>query len=322
MFRTLKTILFGVGALALLCAPSMTSSAQAAYPTKPIQIIVGFAPGGDADLTARVWAEFAKKHLDQPIVVVNKTGGGGLTGTLFAAKAKPDGYTLYIAQAGPNIVLPQLKQAGYSFDSFDYIARIMVANCAVVAAPDAPWKNLKDFAADAKQHPGERTFASPSAGTWLSFAMRDWQLKNDVDVKHVEFAGSPAAASAVMGGHANISFLFPQVYASMVSADKLKILAIGTKSETFPDAPTFAEQGYAGSYYGWGGIALPKGAPQEVIDKLTEVTKKVTEDPGFIKAMENMHATAEFTPGPEWIKEMKVQYDELTVVLKDLGLIK
>ena len=127
----------------MLAGGLLTVPAQASdYPNKPIQLVSPYGAGGDSDLTARVWAEFAKKKLGQPVVVVNKTGGGGLTGSLFAAKAKPDGYTLFLAQAGPNIIIPlTAKGANYSFDSFDYIARIMVANCAVVVNKDAPWNN-------------------------------------------------------------------------------------------------------------------------------------------------------------------------------------
>ena len=175
-----------------------------------------------------MWAEFAKKKLGQPVVVVNKTGGGGLTGSLFAAKAKPDGYTLFLAQAGPNIIIPlTAKGANYSFDSFDYIARIMVANCAVVVNKDAPWNNLKEFEAAAKKEPGKLVFASPAATSWLTFAMRNWFTGTGVQVKQVEYKSGGEAATAVLGGHADMTFLFPQNYAPMASADKLKILAVG-----------------------------------------------------------------------------------------------
>lgn len=150
------------------------------------------------------------------MVVVNKTGGGGLTGSLFAAKAKPDGYTLFLAQAGPNIIIPlTAKGANYSFDSFDYIARIMVANCAVVVNKDAPWNNLKEFEAAAKKEPGKLVFASPAATSWLTFAMRNWFTGTGVQVKQVEYKSGGEAATAVLGGHADMTFLFPQNYAPM-----------------------------------------------------------------------------------------------------------
>lgn len=213
MFKTLRTALFGMGAF-LLAGGLLAVPAQASdYPNKPIQLVSPYGAGGDSDLTARVWAEFAKKKLGQPVVVVNKTGGGGLTGSLFAAKAKPDGYTLFLAQAGPNIIIPlTAKGANYSFDSFDYIARIMVANCAVVVNKDAPWNNLKEFEAAAKKEPGKLVFASPAATSWLTFAMRNWFTGTGVQVKQVEYKSGGEAATAVLGGHADMTFLLSLIH--------------------------------------------------------------------------------------------------------------
>lgn len=318
MFKTLRTALFGMGAF--LLAGGLVTSAQAAdYPTKPIQLVSPYGAGGDSDLTARVWAEFAKKKLGQPVVVVNKTGGGGLTGSLYAAKANPDGYTLFLAQAGPNLIVPQTaKGAGYTLDSFDYIARIMVANCAVVVSPDAPWKNLKEFAEDAKKNPGKLIFASPAATSWLTLAMRGWQNVSGTQLKQVEYKSGAEATTAVLGKHSDMTFLFPLNYGPMVSAGKLKILAIGAKSEQFPDAPTFEELGFKGNYYGWGGIAAPKGTPKEILEKLAAVTEEITKDPEFIKAIKNMNATPDFTKGDKWVEQLKTQYAEIGDVLKSL----
>lgn len=141
MIKTLLIALLLTGAL-LLAGGFAASASTADYPVKPIQLIVPYGPGGDSGFTARVWAEFAKQRLGQPVVVVNKAGGGGLAGTLAAAKARPDGYTLYLVQAGPVLILPQTANADYAFDSFAYIARIMIANCAVVRS-DAPWNSAR-----------------------------------------------------------------------------------------------------------------------------------------------------------------------------------
>lgn len=321
MFKTLRTALFGLGAF-LLAGGLLPASAQAAdYPTKPIQLISPYGAGGDSDLTARVWAEFAKKKLGQPVVVVNKTGGGGLTGSLFAAKAKPDGYTLFLAQAGPNIIIPlTAKGANYSFDSFDYIARIMLANCAVVVSKDSPYNTLKEFEAAAKKAPGELVFASPAATSWLTFAMRNWFSSTDVKVKQIEYKSGGEAATAILGKHADMTFLFPQNYAPMAAADKLKILAIGTKSAEFPNAPTFAEQGYKGNYYGWAGIAAPKGTPKEILDKLAKISEEIVKDPEYVKAIQNMNASPDFKTGEEWMAQLKDQYAEMNNVLTELGL--
>lgn len=320
MRATLRKALLGMGVM-LLSGGLLFGTANAVYPDKPIQLVSPYGAGGDSDITARVWAEFAKKKLGQPVVVVNKTGGGGLTGSLFAAKSKPDGYTLFLAQAGPNIIIPlTARGANYSFDSFDYIARIMIANCAVVVNKDAPWNTMKEFEAAAKNEPGKLIFASPAATSWLTFAMRNWFTSTDTKAKQVEYKSGGEAATAVLGGHADMTFLFPQNYAPMASADKLKILAIGTKSEQFPDALTFAEQGYQGNYYGWAGLAAPKGTPREIIDRLVEVTAEIVKDPEFIKAMHNIHVSPDFTTGDAWMEQLTAQYAEMSKVLTDLGL--
>ena len=322
IFKTFRIALFGVG-VGLIASNLMAASVQAGdYPDKPIQLISPYGAGGDSDLTARVWAEFAKKKLGQPVVVVNKTGGGGLTGSLYAAKADPDGYTLFLAQAGPSIIMPQTTHAGYSLNSFDYIARVMVANCAVVASPESAYSDLNEFAAAAKKEPGKLVFASPSATSWLTFAMRNFQKAAGIKLKQVEYQSGAEATTAVLGNHADMTFLFPQNYVPMAKAGKLKILAIGTKSEEFPDAKTFEELGIKGKYYGWGGIAIPKGAPQAVLDRLTTVTEEVTKDPEFIKAIKNMNAKPDYTPGVKWKAELDEQYAEMTQVLMDLGMIK
>ena len=279
MFKTLRTALCVLGALLPAALPSVATAGS--YPVKPIQLIVPYGPGGDSDLTARVWAEFAKQRLGQPVVVVNKAGGGGLAGTLAAAKARPDGYTLYLVQAGPVLILPQTASAGYTFDSFAYIARVMIANCAVVVRADAPWKDLNEFGADAKTNPGKYIFATPGATAWLTFAMRNWQSISGAQLKQVEYQSGAETINAVVGGHADMNFMFPQTYAPMVRAGKLKILAIGAKSKDFPDAPTFADLGIKGNYFGWAGIAAPKGTPKEIIDKLTAVSEDMSKDPAF-----------------------------------------
>ena len=118
----------------------------------------------------------------------------------------------------------------------------------------------------------------------------------------------------------NMTFLFPQNYAPMASADKLKILAIGTKSDVYPDAPTFAELGYEGNYYGWGGIAAPKGTPKEILDRIAAISAEIVKDPEYIKALHNMHATPDYAVGEPWMKQLKEQYGEMNKVLTDLGL--
>jgi tripartite-type tricarboxylate transporter receptor subunit TctC len=294
--------------------------AKKAYPRKPIKLIVCYSPGGDADLTARVWADFAEKELGQPVVVVNKTGGGGVAGTTFAANAKADGYTLFLAQAGATIIAPQTARTAYGMDSFEYISRVMIGNCGMIAHVDAPWNDLKDFVKDAQAKPGKLIYASPGATTWLTLAMRHWEMNADVKLKQVDHQGSAPAVTSLLGKHTDISFVFPQNYVPQVESGKVKLLAIGAPSEKYPTVPTFLAQGYEGEFIGWGGIAAPKGTPQDVIDKIAAVTETLVKNPKFIEALENIHATPSYLGPAEWTAAVKKQYDDLAKVIDALGI--
>lgn len=309
-------------ALSIFTCISVVGSVKAfaAYPQKPIKLIVCYSAGGDADLTARVWADFAEKELGQPVIVVNKTGGGGVAGTTFAAHARPDGYTLFLAQAGAVLIAPQTVKTAYNFDSFTYISRIMIGNCAMVVAKDAPWNNLKEFAEAAKAVPGEYVFASPGATTWLTLATQQWAMDAGVELKQVEHQGSAPAITSLLGRHADITFAFPQIYVPQVEANSLKLLAIGARSEKFPHVSTFAEQGYDGSFFGWGGIAAPQGVSREVVDRISAATRAIMNNPDFIKALNNIHATPSYLDSTEWTSILDTQYKDLGIVVDKLGI--
>ncbi|MFQ8737174.1 MAG: Bug family tripartite tricarboxylate transporter substrate binding protein [Bilophila wadsworthia] len=162
-------------------------------------------------------------------------------------------------------------------------------------------------------------FASPAATSWLTFAMRNWFTGTGVQVKagRIQERRRSGRRSRRPCRH---DLPLPQNYAPMASADKLKILAIGTKSDVYPNAPTFAEQGYEGNYYGWAGIAAPKGTPKEILDRLAAISEEIVKDPEYIKAIKNMNATPDYSTGEAWMKQLKEQYAEMNKVLTDLGL--
>ncbi len=294
--------------------------AEGDYPKKPITVVVCYSPGGDADLTARLWADFAEKKLGQPVIVVNKTGGGGVAGTTFAANAKADGYTLYFAQAGATIIAPQTAKTSYDVNSFVYISRVMIGNCGLVVNAESPWNSLEDFVKDAKAKPGQLIFASPGAATWLTLAMQHWEMSADVQLKQVEHQGSAPAVTSVLGNHADMSFLFPQSYAPQVKAGKLRVLALGEASPVYPGVPSFNELGYPGEFFGWGGVAAPKGVPAEVVEKVAAVTKSLMDDPAFVKALENIHATPSYLGPVEWTEAINRQHEDLAKVIDKLGI--
>ncbi|MDL2267143.1 tripartite tricarboxylate transporter substrate binding protein [Desulfovibrio sp. OttesenSCG-928-G15] len=305
-----------------MLAVSAFSAHAAEWPEKPITVVVPYSAGGDGDLSARLWAEYAEKLLGQTVLVVNKTGGGGVTGTSFAAAAKPDGYTLFLAQAGPVLLTPNVAKTTYSFDSFEYISRMSVGNCALFVNAKESWNTLGEFIEAAKAEPNKYSFASPGATSWLSFAMREFIKKSGIPVKHVEFQGAAPAATAVLGGHTTFSFAFPQNYLPQTKAGQFKVLAIGEKSEQLPDAKTFEEQGFPGSYYGWAGIAAPKGVAPEIKAKLAKATADMVKDPSFIEKANNINATPSYLDEAAWMPVLQEQNTSLAELLKGLELNK
>ncbi len=318
---SIKKLFGSVVALAMVMGFSVIGEAFAEYPVKPITLVSPYGAGGDSDIAARVWAEFAKKELGQPVLVVNKTGGGGLTGTMFASRARADGYTLFLGQAGPCVMLPITTNAGgLSKDSFDYIARFATSNTGVIVYPDAPWKDLKEFQNDASANQGKYTFSSPSATSWVALAFRSWLHKNNVNLKVVEYASGAEAATSILGKHGDITFVFKANFDALVAGDKLKLLAVGTKMEEHPEVPTFNELGYDGNFIAWAGIAAPKGIPADVKQKLEEVTKKIAENPEFIKALENVGFDIGYEDGASLKKDVDAQYVEMQQLLKEMNL--
>lgn len=318
----MKKLLGSAVALAMALAFSAGSGAYAAdYPVKPITVISPYGAGGDSDIAARVWAEFAKQELGQPVLVVNKTGGGGLTGTMFAAKARPDGYTLFLGQLGPCVMLPiTTKAGGLNKDSFEMIARFATSNTGAVVSADAPWKNLTDFEKDAAANPQKYTFSSPSATSWVALAFKSWIYNNKLQLKNVEYVSGAEAATAVLGKHGDITFLFRANFDALVKGGKLKLLAVGDKMEEYPDVPTFAELGYEGNYMAWAAIAAPKGVPDDIKAKLQAVTEKIAKNPEFIKALENVGYTINYLDGAAFKQEVDKQYVEMQTLLKAMNL--
>lgn len=318
----MKKILGSVMAVAMAVTLSAGYKAEAKeYPVKPITVISPYGAGGDSDIAARVWAEFAKQELGQPVLVVNKTGGGGLTGTMFASKARPDGYTLFLGQLGPCVMLPiTTKVGGLNKDSFEMIARFATSNTGAVVSADTPWNNLKDFEKDAAANPGKYTFSSPSATSWVALAFKSWIYNNKLNLKNVEYVSGAEAATSILGKHGDITFLFRANFDALVKGEKLKLLAVGQKMEEYPDVPTFAELGYEGNYMAWAAIAAPKGVPDEIKAKLQAVTEKISQNPEFIKALQNVGFDINYKDGASFKQDVDAQYIEMQKLLQVMGL--
>ncbi|WP_372834693.1 Bug family tripartite tricarboxylate transporter substrate binding protein [Pontibacterium sp.] len=303
MKSTKKTLLSIAGALAVSLA---SGTALAAYPDKPIKVIVPWGAGGDSDLTTRIWADAMEKELGVPVVVINKTGGGGVVGTSFVARAKNDGYTLINAGLSNMLVTPNFTNTPYNFDTFTPVVKFTSVPLAVVVAKDSPYQDFNEFVAGAKSKTiTQGSWGASSSGTIMATIIAN---QAGYKVKYVHAKGAADSMVSVVGGHIDSAVSFPPAFGPHVKADRARALVINQKMDAFPGVPTFSDYGIKGSFGGWSGVFAPKGVSQEVVDKLTAATANVMKDPKVLAAYENIGALVDFRHGPDWIKDLKVTY--------------
>ncbi|MCW9052696.1 MAG: tripartite tricarboxylate transporter substrate binding protein [Motiliproteus sp.] len=302
MMKTKKSLLPLAGALAVC----LSSAVNAAYPEKPINVIVPWGAGGDSDLTTRIWADAVEKELGVPVVVINKTGGGGVVGTSFVARAKADGYTLINAGLSNMLITPNFSKTPYDFNTFTPVVKMTAVPMAVVVSKDSPYKNFDDFVLAAKKNRlTQGSWGAASSGTVLANIIAG---QAGYQPKYVHGKSAAESMVSVVGGHIDSAVSFPPAFGPHVKADRARALVINQKMDQFPGVPTFESYGIKGSFEGWSGVFAPKGVPQEVVEKLTAVTAKVMKNPKVLKAYENIGALVDYRHGDDWVADMKVTY--------------
>jgi tripartite-type tricarboxylate transporter receptor subunit TctC len=252
-------------------------NAQERYPSKPVRIIVPFAPGGSTDIFARLVAERLQGPLGQPVLVENRAGASGNIGADAVAKAPADGYTLLMATTGVMAINNSLfKDMAYDAAK-DLEPVIFIASITnVLAVPnELPVKNVAELIALAKRDPGKLTFASSGAGSSTHLSAELFKSMAGIDVVHVPFKGSGQALIDVVAGR--VSMIFDNMPSALphIKGGKLRALGVtGTKrSGALPDVPTIAEAGVAGyESLSWSGFAVPAGTPRDIVQRLNRET--------------------------------------------------
>jgi tripartite-type tricarboxylate transporter receptor subunit TctC len=283
-------------ALSFVTAPP----ARAAFPDKPIKIIVPFAPGGGTDLVARVLADAMSKDLGQPVIIENKPGAGTIVGTGAAASSAANGYTLVMATFA-HAVNPSLyaKLPYDTFKAFAPVALIARSFNIVVVNPKKPFTKLSDVIAYAKANPGELNYGSFGIGTSAHLAAELFKNKAQVDLTHVPYKGAAPAITDLLGGQIQIMFTTVASVASYIGSGQLRALAVTSaqRSPAFADLPTVAEAGVPGyAAESWYGLYAPAGTPPEAIARLNESVAKAIRA-GAFKKLETQEGLT-FAPGP------------------------
>lgn len=264
---------------AVSCFVSPAWGAPAEYPTKPIRLIVPFAPGGGLDVALRLLAPDLSQALGQQLVIDNRPGAGGLVGAEIGARALPDGYTLLGGSTSISS-LPGLHKK-LPFDPITDFAAITIAMTStyyLLVHPSVAAASVKDLVALAKRTPGKLHYGSAGTGSTIHLAGEMLRTMAQIDLVHVPYRGAGPATSALVGGQIHLMFAPIGTSSPLVKAGKLRALAVTApkRSALAPDTPTVAEAGLTGyQVSGWYGLLAPAGTPKRVISKLYTQTKQV-----------------------------------------------
>ena len=286
------------------------------YPVKSIEIVVPSSASGGTDALARLYADAAKKHLSQPIVISNKPGAAGAIGMKSVMTAPPDGSKMAMVVAALAI-LPNIGQAQWTVDDFKYVAKLNDDPSAITVKVDAPWKSIDEFLADAKKRPGEISVGNAGPGSIWHIATAALEDKANVKLKHIPFQGSSPAVTALLGGHIDAVSVSPAEVAAQVNAGKLKILAIMSdkRIKGYESIPTLKERKIDLSIGTWRGLTLPKDTPNEIVDALRDATKKIIVEPSYVQGADRSGLGLAYLDGPDF----KIFVDSNYLYFKELS---
>ncbi|CAM3626141.1 Tripartite tricarboxylate transporter substrate binding protein [Bordetella sputigena] len=312
-------------AAALALIGGGVTTAQAAYPERPVRIIVGFSPGGPTDVVARAFASYASQALGQSFVVENKPGANTILAAEAVAKSPADGYTLLFG-ATNHTMIPALYSTRVKFDalrSFTPICAVAFSPTVLVVGPSMPVKTLDAFLGKLKAEPGKHTYATPGTGSSGHFVTEQFLRLTGTSMNHIPYKGAAQAVSDLMGGQVDSSFATLGSVLPQVESGKLTALAVAAPQRLpqLPDIPTFAQagvQGYAAE--AWYGVLAPADIPADARQRLEQVAAAYASAAGTAKSLDALGMQPRGTCGDAFRMQMSHEIDEYSALAKSLGL--
>ena len=309
----MRTSFRGRASAALLVALLAGTAAGQSFPSKPIHIVVPFAPGGGTDVLTRIVAQQLAEQLGQPVIVDNKPGAGGALGAALVVKAPADGYTLYVGSSATSMMPALYKNLGFDpIADFKPIAVIATSPFLLIMNPKLPAKTLPDLIAAAKANPGSISYGSAGNGSVNHVGMELFKAMAGVSLLHVPYKGSSAALADVLGGQ--VSMMMDTVVSATqhVNSGGVRALAVTSRKRTSlaPEIPTVAEQGVKDfDLTVWYGLVAPKGAPDSVVQKINAEVAKALASPAVRQRYAGLGAEPESVSVDEfkrlWFAEEK-----------------
>ncbi len=299
---------------------AITALAQP-YPSKPIEIVNSFSPGGTSDLNVRSLQQAAEKVMGQPLVQTFRQGGGGIVGTSDVARSEPDGYKLLVVTSGELTAGPALAKTPYSLDSFAFIGRISSRAYGFVVRNDARWKTFEDFRKDAAQNPDKYTIGTaPRGGVFLTaqHLIRHGGLK----LVAVPYGGSGPYLTAVLGGHVDGAWAPLTSAESYIRAGQMRVLAVtgGERDKAYPQVPTFKELGIDSPFVLWVGVVAPKNVPADRLAFLRKSLAAMVKEPSFLQAAQKVGVEVAYAGAEEFEKQVREEDRVFKALAKELGL--
>lgn len=325
-----------VAALAAASFAALPTLAQdAPWPSKPIKVIVPFPPGGTSDVMARMFSEELSKALKQPVIIENRGGAGGTTGTLQALQFPADGYTLIQTGVGQNAVAhgldPKLKYD--SMKDFIHITQVHSGPNVLVVHPDTPWKTFRELIDYGKANPGKLTYGyTHAASGHMAMELLKQTVsecpKGTTDCKGLFMVGIPYRGggpmmSDLLGNQIPFMFINQDTALQHVRAGKLRPLAVSSlqRNPLYPDVPTIAESGYPGfSALSWSGLSVAKGTPQPIVDRLEAEMVKIMNSPAIHQRMESVGFVVPTQGSKAYTEFVRSELERWVRVIKTAGI--
>jgi tripartite-type tricarboxylate transporter receptor subunit TctC len=311
-----------IALLALACA--LPAAAQ--YPAeRPLTLLAGYPAGGMVDIVARFLAEGMKAKFPKGVVVANRTGAGGAVAAAEVATGKPDGYTIVLTPLSTLVIQPQILDLRFKTpDDYEPVINVVSYYPLLVVKPDAPWRNVQEFIAEAKANPGKIRFGSPGEGTSSHLNVEELMHVTGTKLLHVPYRGWGESSPALLGGHVEALVAQPGEAKPMVEGKRMRALVVfqNSRHPAFPDAPTAKELGWDVANGVWFLLMAPKGTPAPVIRHIHDAARTVLDDPAFKAAMDLRGVDVDYRPGDRVRADLWREYKLHTAVLKRIGMIK
>lgn len=311
--------------VAALAAGASIAGAQAqTYPARPVTLVVPIAAGGAVDTAARIFAEKLQERLQQTFVVENRTGAGAMIGTGYVAKAAPDGYTLLLMES--SVVLSKWLHKSVPFDitsDFTPIARVATNPLVLFAHPSLPANDVKELIAYSKANPGKLSVATSGAGTPHHLALLMLNAAAGIDITHVPYRGTTPALNDLLSGHVPLMWSTPVGVMQFVEQGKAKTLGVTTPQRVaiLPHVATLAENAVPGfDLQAWLGIAAPAGAPPDVVSRLSQAIREITEMPEVQRRMAAMGQNLDFRNSDEYRERLASDHQKFGAIIRAAGI--